>query len=106
MTFRNITEIKKANKAAGRYWFSPATVKLFASRTETPIMGGRFWVESTRNADESGREYKLCMVHDDGDVEYVRHPGGGDILRFATRVEAIDALTDHIADLETAGVSN
>lgn len=106
MTFRNITQIKAANKAAGKYWFSPDTIRHFASRVESPIMSGRYWVESTRNADDSGREYKLCMAHDDGDVEYVRKPGGVDIFRFATRVDAIDALTDYIADLETAGYVN
>jgi hypothetical protein len=97
MTYRNITEIKKANKAAGKYWFSPATIKAFASRVETPIMEGRYWVESTRNYDDTARDYKLVVADDSGNVEYVRDPAGYDILCFSTRVAAIDALTEHIA---------
>ena len=98
--FRNITEIKKANKAAGRFWFSPKTAKFFQSRVETPIMSGRYWVESTTNYDDTAREYKLCVVDASGDIEYIFKPGTYETLKFDTRVAAIDALTDYIAELE------
>lgn len=100
--FRNITEVKKANKAAGHFWFSPATIKAFTSRVESPIMGGRYWVESTTNADDTDREYKLVVAHDSGDVQYLTQPGTYTVFRFDTRVEALDALTEYIADQETA----
>ena len=102
MTYRNITEIKQANKAIGHYWFSPATIKHFASRVESPIMEGRYWVESTRNSDNSDREYKLCRVDDDGVIQYVTGDNH-DTLRFASRVEALDYLTEYAAETEAAG---
>ena len=100
-TYRNITEVKKANKAVGHYWFSPDTIKHFASRVETPIMGGRYWVESTRNADDSDREYKLCAASDDGVVGYL-HDDKRNILRFASRTEALDHLANYIWERESA----
>jgi hypothetical protein len=97
MTYRNITEVKRANKAAGYFWFSPATRKHWGARVETPVMDGRFWVESARTYDDEGREYKLVYATDDaGAVDYFR-AGGTDILRFPTRAEAIDALVEYIA---------
>lgn len=97
MTYRNITEVKRANKAAGRFWFSPATIKCFGARVETPIMDGRFWVESARTYDDEGREYKLVTADDAGEVDYLRTGDSMDILRFPTRTEAIDALVEYIA---------
>lgn len=102
MPYRTITEVKRANKASGHFWFSPATVKAFASRVESPILGGRYWVESTTTYNDEGREYKLCVADDDGDVQYVRGDDG--ILRFETRVDALDALVEHINRIESAAL--
>lgn len=99
MTYRNITEIKQANKAIGHYWFSPATVKHFASRVESPVMEGRYWVESTRNADNSDREYKVCRVDDHGVIRYVANDKY-EVYRFASRVEALDFMTEYAAEKE------
>jgi hypothetical protein len=104
VTYRNITEVKKANKAAGKFWFSPATIKSFGARVETPIMDGRFWVESTRTYDDEVREYKLVTAEDAGEVSYLRI--GGDIARFPTRTEAIDALVEYIASLKETADAN
>jgi hypothetical protein len=97
MTYRNITEVKRANKAAGYFWFSPATMKHWGARVETPVMDGRFWVESARTYDDEGREYKLVTADDAGGVDYLRAGDSTDILRFPTRTEAIDALVEYIA---------
>lgn len=105
MSYRNITEIKKANKAAGHYWFSTETVRHLAARVETPIIEGRYWVESTQT-DDSGREYKLCAASDEGVVGYL-HDDNRNILRFPTRTEAIDHLVDYISrKQEMAGYVN
>jgi hypothetical protein len=97
VTYRNITEVKKANKAAGYFWFSPSTIKHFGVRVETPVMDGRFWVESARTYDDEGREYKLVTADDAGAVDYLFAEGTTNILRFPTRTQAIDALVEYIA---------
>jgi hypothetical protein len=83
--YTNIAEIKRANARAGKFWFSKDTVRAFKPRVETRIYDGgtsedfpegvRYWVESTTNYDDSGREYKLA--HFDvatGDIGYVHGP--------------------------------
>lgn len=95
-TYRNITEVKKANKALGRYWFSPDTVRFFKSRVETPIIAGRYWVESTTTYNDEGREYKLARVGDDGDISYVDYRNNV----YPTLIAAKAALLDLIAKEE------
>lgn len=96
MTFKTITEAKRANKAAGHYWFSPNTVRLFKSRVETPIIAGRYWVESTTTYNDVGREYKLVRADDDGDISYVHGPNY-ECLVYGTLQAAKAALLDHVA---------
>ena len=88
--FKNITEVKRANKARGHYWFSPATVKSFKSRVETPVQGGFYWVESTTNYNDTAREYLAVGCSPDGDIQYLHGA-----QRFATKASAqriIDAI--------------
>ena len=100
MSYRTIAEVKKANKAAGHYWFSPATLKAFASRVETPIIGGRYWDEATTTYNGDGREYKMAVADDTGDVRYLTQDST--VLRFATRVKAIDHLIEYVNQIESA----
>ena len=37
----NITDIKRANKKAGKFFFSPDTMKFFGSRIESKVYEGR-----------------------------------------------------------------
>ena len=50
MTYNNITQIKRANKAAGSYWFSPETLKWFNSKFPAkcvyPVRDGAFFISS------------------------------------------------------------
>lgn len=102
--FTNIAEIKRANKNAGRYWFSVDTVRAFKSRVESRIYdggashdypeGSRLWVESTTNYDDTAREYKLAIFDvATGDISYVsaRAPKFT-TLRFRTKAAAVQAL--------------
>lgn len=90
MTFSTMTEIKAANKAQGFYWFSPDTIAFFDAKIEYPLAGGRFWIESTRNYDDSAREYKVCEVAPDGDIDYAAEPHSFD---------DIDAAVDRLNEL-------
>lgn len=93
--FKNISEVKKANKTAGHYWFSPDTVKYFASRVETPVIGGFYWVESQRNYDGTAREYKAVAASPDGDISYLHGAEG-----FATLEDAKAVIDEIIASRE------
>jgi hypothetical protein len=47
-TFFTIRQIKQANRAAGQYWFSPATMRFFKSRVLEGVYGGRYFVTSEK----------------------------------------------------------
>jgi hypothetical protein len=44
--FRSIREIEQANVAAGQCWFSPSSLRWFASRVHGQVYGGRYFVSS------------------------------------------------------------
>jgi hypothetical protein len=94
--FTNIAEIKRANKAAGFYWFSPSTVRTFASRVESRIFDNgrneRLWVESTTNYDDSAREYKIAVFTVDGSNISWLMTRDYAVLRFRTKNAALEAL--------------
>ena len=103
--FTNIAEIKRANTDAGMFWFSAETIKYFGSRVESRIYdpgahshdfteGTRLWVESTRNHDDTAREYRIARFNvASGDISYVsaqigQHRG----LRFCTKAAAVQCI--------------
>lgn len=102
--FTNIAEIRRANKNAGFYWFSPDTIRAFDSRHVSRVYdggasygypeGSRLWVESTRNHDDTGREYKLAIFDvATGDISYISaRIAHSTILRFRTKAAAIQAI--------------
>lgn len=74
--FKNITEIKRANKEAGHYFFSPDTMRFFESQIVPEVFGprGRFFILSDKAGftDET-REYKIKWANGDGTIENVEH---------------------------------
>jgi hypothetical protein len=71
-----ITEVKRANKSAGRFWFSPETVKYLKSRVESTVFADRFWIESVQNTLDGQviepREYSIAEFDTDtGDISWV-----------------------------------
>ena len=50
MTFNNITQIKRANKATGQQWFDPGALQFFDSkfppRCVFPVKDGAFFISS------------------------------------------------------------
>jgi hypothetical protein len=98
--FTNIAEIKTANKNAGRFWFSPDTVRHFAARVESRVydagtnadypLGSRLWVESTRTFND-GREYKIARFNvETSDISYVHV--NYRTLQFGSKATAVKAL--------------
>lgn len=81
--FKNITEVKKANKAAGHYWFSVKD-----SRVVSTVMGGRYWVESNAPFnDDEPRRIQAAGAADSGEVTW---------LNDADEFESIDAAKAYI----------
>lgn len=84
--FKNITEVKRANKAAGHYWFSVKD-----SRRVSPLIGGRYWVESNRPfRDNEPRKIQAAGAADNGEVTWLK---GGDTF------ESVDAAKAYIRDV-------
>lgn len=80
--YTNIGDIRRANKRAGMFWFSPATVAAFAARVESRIydegtskdypQGSRVWVESRRNHNSTSREHLIARFNvETADISYV-----------------------------------
>jgi hypothetical protein len=90
--YTNIGQIRRANKDAGRFWFSPDTIRQFASRVETRVYEWtdprgsyedsdgwgecRLWIESTKGYDDDQpREYKIARFSvTSHDIGYVGGP--------------------------------
>ncbi len=88
--FRNITEVKRANKALGHHWFEADPSR--EHRRETDIIGGFYWVESSWDFNRTNREFLAVAASPDGAIQYLH---GAE--RFATLAEAkaiIDAIVD------------
>lgn len=71
--YRSVAAIKRANKEAGRFFFSPDTMRFFDSRIESGVIGGRMFVTSEQFEDSRGnrpypREFNVRIADDDGDV--------------------------------------
>jgi hypothetical protein len=70
--YRSVTAIKKANDAAGRYFFSPDTMRFFRSRVEPGVYGGRVFITSEQFVGSDGTEFprfwQLRVADDDGGV--------------------------------------
>lgn len=75
---KTIAEIKKANHAAGGYFFTPDTMRGFNSRIDPKVYAGRFFITSEKMSDSWDRhtntrhsyprEYKVRFITDAGDV--------------------------------------
>ncbi len=66
--FKNMTEVKKANKDAGHHFFDKSTMQFFDSRIESRLIGGRVFVTSEQYEDEP-RHYAVRSVNDDGTID-------------------------------------
>lgn len=71
--YTNIGDIRRANKRAGLFWFSPATITAFGAKVESRVYdegfsddypaGSRVWVDSRQNFDCTAREYLIARFN-------------------------------------------
>jgi hypothetical protein len=85
--FRNIEEIKRANKEAGHHFFDPDTMRFFGSRVSGELVAGRYFITSEHDFYGTKRLYTLRVANGDGTVDTV-----GEFQKYATLAEAKRAL--------------
>lgn len=69
MTFLNIADVRRANKAKGHHWFDKATMEFFASRIESRLIAGRYFITSEKTGfDDETRAFSVRVAHDDGSI--------------------------------------
>lgn len=73
--WRNLDEIRTANRVRGHYFFEPSTMRFFASRVLNGVIGGRYFITSERfrgsRGDNGPRRYTIRECGPDGDVDTV-----------------------------------
>ncbi len=84
--FKNISEVKAANKALGHYFFTPQTMRFWRSRVETKLYGGQYFVTSEYYA--AALRYTIRQALEDGSIKT--------ISEFKSRGEAIDKIKELI----------
>ena len=80
--WRTMRQIREANKAAGRFWFEPSTLRFFQSRISVRIYAGRLFVTSEKGPDMV-RRYNIRAALDNAHIETV-----GDFQGYVTSREA------------------
>ena len=82
--FNSISQIKRANENAGRYFFSPSTMRMFNCRVHDAVYGGCVFVTSERNTHTTNpRAFTIRIAMSDGSIN--TYGGFGD---YSTRYEA------------------
>ena len=101
--FTNIAQIRDANNAAGYFWFSADTMRFFDSKVESRVFdagvdgkypkGSRVWIESTRNYDDTGRDYKVARFDvATGDIGWVYVDSTHTFESLAVATKVLEAL--------------
>lgn len=82
--YKTIAEIKAKNKQAGNYWFDFKTMRFFASKVESGVIKGRFFITSEKTSFTShDRTYTIRKAKDNGEIDTIGIFGG-----FKTKQEA------------------
>ena len=66
--WKNITEVKKANKAIGHHWFDFDAMSFFKTKIETPILHNRYFITSEINLSDI-KKYSIREVNDNGSID-------------------------------------
>jgi len=68
--WKNITEVKKANKSINHNWFAFDAMSFFKTKVETPILHGRYFITSEINPSNE-KAYSIRVVNDNGSIDTV-----------------------------------
>lgn len=96
--FKNITEVKKANKDKGQHFFSKDTLAFFGSKVYPElytVAGRQFFITSEDNFNRTQRGYTIREVMPDGDIETL-----GEFLQHETKEQATFAIPYQMLGME------
>lgn len=69
MLFKTINEIKEANRRARKFFFSPDTMRFFASQIESDVYGGKYFITSEKSGFEDPiRQFAVREATETGDI--------------------------------------
>jgi hypothetical protein len=98
VAFHSMADFKAANKASGRFWFSPDTMRFFRSKVEGGLIsfGSRqFFITSEQFVPSEGpadpRKFTVREALADGSVDTV-----GEFQGFATKDAAVLSIYDEV----------
>ena len=94
--YKNMKEIKQANRVIGGHWFDKDTLEFFGSVVESHVFYGRFFITSERcrwDGDNGDRFYTVRECNQDGQIRTI----GG--------FQAHKSLNEAIHFLETMGTN-
>lgn len=69
--FRDMQEVRQANRALGHVWFSAETMEYHGTTVESELIGGQWFVTRDRTWN-GGKAYTIRHVDSDGDVHTER----------------------------------
>ena len=90
MAFRNLDEVRRANKAQGLHFFDDLTIQFFNSRIESYLVDGHYFVTSERYDDTTPRLYTLRYAHESGVIETV-----GEFQQYESVESALEGVGGH-----------
>lgn len=70
----NMASVRAANRNLGEYFFSRDTMAFFASRVESPLYGGRFFLTGEKTYNGRAREYRVRRAANDGSIDTIGEP--------------------------------
>lgn len=94
--FKNMSEVKAKNKEAGFYFFSPGTMKFFNSKIESPLLMGRYFIDSSVFVSSDGKTrnkyYTVRWVENNGNIRTLEIGG---TTKFKDKQAARKAVSEH-----------
>lgn len=70
--FQTIAEVRQANRAIGHHFFDRSTMRFFASRVESGLYAGRYFITSEKAGFQSEqRKFTIREVGSNGEVKTV-----------------------------------
>lgn len=92
---RTIDDIKRANKEAGKFFFSPSSMRFFNSKIESHLIYDRFFITSERYEKGQPKLFTIREVMDDYSIENL-----SEFQQFSSKHRALTFLNAHIDTLE------
>ena len=85
-----MVDVKRNNKEAGLFWFSPDSIRFFKSRIESELIDGKFFVSSEKNMEDDPRLYSIRKYNPKTHgIDTV-----GEFQAFKTCQDALDAIRE------------